>query len=739
MRYSNCSGKIASHGDTRHLSWGVVLFPALGLLPGLVHSAPAPSGAEDAPAALEEVIVTAQKRSENVQDVPSSITVLGGDKLEQMAASQLTDYIGYIPGMATMNGGTPGQNLITLRGITARTGSATVGTYIDDTPFGSSSAHAQGSLLGLDVFPYDIERIEVLRGPQGTLYGASTMGGLLKYVLRSPDLYEFAGRAGAETSTTSHSDDLGWAVRAGLNAPLIEGKLALRGSVFNQESAGFIDNALGRKDENGSRQRGARLALLWQATDALSLKLTAMYQDIDLSAQAQAMFAADLQPIYGNLTSRHVLPEHFNQELGYYAATLTWDLGSATFTSASSYSRTETRIGADATADFGPLLPFLGAPEAAFADLQNTPRVRKYTQEFRLASASGQQVEWLVGAFYTDESAQFTQRSRAFDVDRSIIPGLDIFFGTLDTKYREVAAFGNLTYRFTDRFDVTAGLRWAYNEQDFAQISGGALLGGVSTEALGDSSDSVVTYSIAPKYSLNEDTMIYARVASSYRAGGPNIRLPGVPSQFDADTLVNYELGLKSNLLQRRASIDLSVFHIDWKDMQSYVPGSAIAYIGNSGGATSQGVELATVYSPVPGLMLGLNGAYTDSSLDQDVPSLNARAGDEMPFIAKWSGSATANYEFALTSRLSARLGAGYRYTGSRFADFESAPGGLPLKAAGMLDLNASLFNDRWELRLYARNLTDERSISGGSLRGTAFIGSVNQPRTIGIGLDAKF
>lgn len=626
-----------------------LVLPALGLLATTSYADTAPA-TQTAPVTLEEVIVTAQKRTENVRDVPSSITVLGGNDLEQMGASQLTDYLGYIPGMATMSGGTPGQNLITLRGVMARTGSPTVGTYIDDTPFGSSSSNAQGSVLGLDVFPYDIERVEVLRGLQGTLYGASTMGGLLKYVLRSPDLHEFSGRVGGETSVTNHSDDLGWAGRAGLNAPLIEGKLALRGSVFQQESAGFIDNIIGADDENESRQQGARLALLWQATDTLSLKLTAMQQQVDLNAQASEMFDLNLRPVYGDLTSRHVLPEIFNQKIGYYAATLLWNLGWATFTSASSYSYTDTQIGADATGDFGPLLPLMGVSGTVFADMLSSPLVKKYTREFRLASPSGGQVEWLIGAFYTNEKAKFSQEARAFGADQTPIPGLmSIFYGAIDSKYREIAIFGNLKYRFTDRFNVSAGLRWAHNEQDFAQQTDGFAAGGVRSTDLGDSSGSVVTFSIAPQYALDEDTMIYARVPSGYRPGGPNVRLTGVPAQFDADTLVNYELGLKSDLLQRRASIDLSVFYIDWQDMQTYVPGASIAYIGNAGGVTSKGVEVATVYSPIPSLVLGLNGAYTDSSLDQDVPLLGARAGDEMHFIAKWSGSATASYEFSLT------------------------------------------------------------------------------------------
>jgi iron complex outermembrane receptor protein len=715
----------------------------------VVPDAPVPFGPgggstaanDDEADTLEEVVVTAQKRTENVKDVPAAITVLSARRLETLGASQLDDYAGYVPGMVVNNQGTPGQNRIIIRGIAAATGSATVGAYIDDSPLGSSSGSALGSLMGLDVNPYDLERVEILRGPQGTLYGASTMGGLLKYVTRAPDLYRYEGRVGAEVSSIHGADDLGWALRAGGNAPLVEGKLAVRASVFRQDTPGYIDNAdSGVQDENAVRQTGARIAVLWKPVDDLSIRLAAMRQDIETDGQAEVLFDLNLKPLLGDLTSSHPLPQGFDQQLGFYTATLQWDFGWADLTSASSYSRYDSVISLDISETYGPLLPLFGGSGPGYADLISDPKVKKYTQEFRLASKSGGRFEWLVGAFYTDEAADYSQVGHAYGLDFEPMAGLEtLFSGTLDTRYREFAAFGNVTYRFTDQFDITAGLRWASNKQRVRTITDGVLFGGVREETVRNSSDEVVTYNVSPRFFVSKDTMVYGRVASSYRPGGPNAAFPGVPGQYDADTLVNYELGVKSTFLAGKASIDAALFRIDWKDMQAFMStGGGIAFIGNAGAARSQGVEIATLFAPVRGLTVGLNLAYTDAQVTEDVASLGAQAGDRIPWIPEWSGSATLNYEFPINATLTGRFGGGFRYGGERVTNYPGALG-LPVEHSGMVDANASISTDRWELRLYAKNLSDERVLSVGAPRGLGFVGTVNQPRTIGLVLEARF
>ncbi len=311
-------------------------------------------------ALIEEVLVTAQKRTENVQDVPASVSVFDSRRVRQLHATTILDYAAYIPGLNVSSGGGPGQTMITLRGIAPVGPGAVVGYYVDDTPLGSSSNYGGAREFGLDLMPYDVERIEVLRGPQGTLYGAGAMGGLLKYVLRRPSASDFEAWAGAETFGISSAEEFGWGVRAGANVPLAEDRVGLWGSYFEQQTPGYVDNAhTGARDENDVGQRGGRLALLWQINDAVSLQLGGLWQRIDSrndAAVSLTLTGVDPPtgvPSYGALTSFHPLPQPFEQDIDHYSATLEWDLGWANLLSATSYSHARTHHVQDASFIFG--------------------------------------------------------------------------------------------------------------------------------------------------------------------------------------------------------------------------------------------------------------------------------------------------------------------------------------------------------------------------------------------------
>src|SRR5688572_22673927 len=474
-------------------------------------------------ALIEEVLVTAQKRTENVQDVPSSVSVFDSRRIRQLHATTILDYAAYIPGLNVSSGGGPGQTMITLRGIAPVGPGAVVGYYVDDTPLGSSSNYGGAREFGLDLMPYDVERIEVLRGPQGTLYGAGAMGGLLKYVLRRPSLSDFEAWAGAETFGISSAADFGWGVRAGANVPLIEDRVGLWGSYFEQQTPGYVDNAhTGARDENDVGQRGGRLALLWQVNDALSLQLGGLWQRVESRNDAAvSLTLTGVDPptgvaSHGALTSFHPLPQPFEQDIDHYSATLEWDLGWASLLSASSYSRTRTHHVQDASFIFG-------AITGGHSPFHIALDLRKRTQEFRLVSLAGGSVEWLVGAFYTKEDGQ--QVRDVFAVDTAGRPlaqlPLRFLFVEFPSQYEEVAGFGSATLRLTDRFDISAGVRWARNRQRFRQISGGLeSVIGPPVDASGSSAEDVLTYSLSPRWHASSDTMLYARVASGYRPGG---------------------------------------------------------------------------------------------------------------------------------------------------------------------------------------------------------------------------
>ena len=699
-------------------------------------------------ALIEEVLVTAQKRTENVREVPSSVSVFDSRRVRQLHATTILDYAAYIPGLNVSSGGGPGQTMITLRGIAPVGPGAVVGYYVDDTPLGSSSNYGGAREFGLDLMPYDVERIEVLRGPQGTLYGAGAMGGLLKYVLRRPSVSDFEAWAGAETFGISSAADFGWGVRAGANVPLIEDRVGIWGSYFEQQTPGYVDNAhTGARDENDVGQRGGRLALLWQISDALSLQLGGLWQRIESRNDAAVTLAlTGLDPptgvaSHGPLTSFHPLPQPFEQDIDHYSATLEWDLGWASLLSASSYSHARTHHVQDASFIFG-------AITGGYSPFHIALDFRKRTQEFRLVSLAGGSLEWLVGAFYTKEDGQQVRDVFAIDTAGRPIARLPLrfLFVEFPSRYEEVAGFGSATLRLTDRFDVTAGVRWARNRQRFRQISGGLeSVIGPPVDASGSSAEDVLTYSVSPRWHASGDTMLYARVASGYRPGGPNPRALDLPPTTKADTLTNYELGLKTQFLAGRASFSVAAFRIDWRNIQQAVTVGGIGSGDNTGDAVSKGFELEASYLPVDSLRIGINAAYTDARLTAPAEGIAAARLGNTP---RWGVSALVDYELALGNRWIVHFGGGWRYVAEQGTAISAQTGtdnSYVLPPYGALDLAADLTRGNWMIRLFARNVTDRRAYIGGGLGVDAdnvpygIDASVLQPRTVGISVDVGF
>jgi outer membrane receptor protein involved in Fe transport len=719
--------------------------PASAAAPASVDASPSDASSD---ALIEEVLVTAQKRTENIQDVPASLTVFSGKRLRQLHATTITDYAAYIPGLNVSSGGGPGQTMITLRGIAPVGPGAVVGYYVDDTPLGSSSNYGGAREFGLDLMPYDVERIEVLRGPQGTLYGAGAMGGLLKYVLRRPSVSDFEAWAGAETFGIESASDVGWGVRAGANVPLAEDRLGLWGSYFEQQTPGYVDNAwTGAKDLNDVSQRGGRLSTLWHIDDDVSLQLGGVWQRIHSSDDAAVFLTLTGVdpptgvPSYGDLTSFHPLAQPFSQEIDHYSATLEWDLGAASLLSASSYSRTRTQHVQDGT-------PIFGAIAGGYAPFEIELDLRKRTQEFRLVSHAGAKVEWLAGAFYTQEDSEQGRNVFALDSDGQPIPqfGPRFLFVEFPSQYEEFAGFGSATLQLSEHFDIGAGVRWGRNRQHFRQISGGLeSLIGPPTDVSGSSTQDVFTYSLNPRWYVSSDTMLYARVATGYRPGGPNPRALGLPPSVTADTLTNYELGIKTQLLAGRAQLNFAAFRIDWRDIQQAVVVGGIGSVDNTGNAVSKGFELETTYLPADGLRIGINAAYSDSQLTAPADGvLAARLGN----TPRWGASAVLDYEFALANGWAAHIGGGWRYVGEQgtaIAAQVGADNSYVLPSYTAVDLSADVTRGNWMLRLFARNLTDRRGYIGGGVgldaNNVPYGIDLNalQPRTIGVSIDVGF
>ena len=698
--------------------------------------------------ALEEIVVTAQKRSERLQDVPVAVSSVDAETLEAVRATSLADYAAFIPSLQVISFlGQPGQVNLALRGIT--TGSTasnqSVAIYVDDVPVGSSSIYAGGGSSGIDLLPYDVERLEVLEGPQGTLYGASSLGGLLKYVTREPDLTQTQFRAGLDVSGVHNATRAGYGVRGSANLPLIADQLGVSLSISHNYMPGYIDNiATGNRSFNSGVQDAVRAALLWKPTERLSLELSAFYNRAPFNGTgAVSVNTPPNQPATGRYDNTDVEPDGNNVTTQLYSARLRYDLGWASLASISSYSRMISLSEADGSSIF---LPIFGTN----AEFITRSDVKKVTQELRLTSPSQQPLEWVTGVFFTGEDAKGGQTGLAL-VPTTNEP--DPVFNPLivtdePSHFREVAAFGNATYKITPAWDVSAGLRWSHNEQSVRESAYGSLFGTTASDPeltpFPKVSQSKVTWSVSSSYHLTPDHMLYARVATGYRPGGANKIAPDAPPTFGPDTTTNYELGLKSEWLDKRLLFNLTGFYIDWKDTQvTGVTPLFLTYLSNAGAAKSKGLELTSRLMPARGLTLGLNATYTDAYLTVDAPGLGGITGDPLPSTPKFAGSLTVDYEFPLTSGLKGLFSAVSRYSGARNTSFPgSSSGNYRLPSYSTLDFSTGVSRDTWSARLFVRNVTNRYTylfVIPPFDDSTPSTNVILQPRTYGLSIDTRF
>ncbi|MFA6117069.1 MAG: TonB-dependent receptor [Sphingomonas sp.] len=728
----------------------------------IVMALPAAAWAQDEnQGTQDDIIVTAQKRTQTLIDVPQSVSVVSGATLEQQGATNFSDYLKNVPSLQLVQG-TPGQGRLILRGVNTGGVASTVAVYVDETPFGSSTGLANGAELAGDVDTFDIGRIEVLRGPQGTLYGASSLGGLLKFVTNEPSTDGFEGKMLGGVEFTD-GGDASYRGAGMINVPLGH-TLAFRASGSYRKQGGYIDS-IGtagsnvRSNINALESYGGRASLLWKPDSSLSVRLSALLQNlyVDASSFVEAD-PATLKPLYGGLTQAEYLPTFSNIQYRLYNATIDYDVGPATLTSATSYGEQLQSFRADYTANLGAAL---GGPYVYFDQLTQN---RKWTQELRLASNGGAFVEWLVGGYYTHEKA------RIFQNLKTAVPGtpgtltpIDLPFEfavyNLDSRYEEVAGFANATLHLAPWFDVDLGGRYSHNRQRADQVTDGLLLGASVIDNL-KSSDSVFTYSVAPKIKFGKRASLYARVAKGYRPGGPNV-IPvgapaGTPTTYQPDTVTSYEIGFKGETVDKSASIEAAVYHIDWSDIQLSAVVNGFGVNANGKGAKVDGAEITATLRPTAGLATSVNFALNDAKLGGDTDPLvvGAVKGDRLPFTPKYAVSVNADYQWALGGDVTASIGGSIRSLSGQSGNYDPAYRATyghfaRVQAYEVIDLRAGLSFGRYAINAYANNLTNSAGITAmQGLLGVAglprnangAIGtSVLRPRTIGLNLTAGF
>lgn len=702
---------------------------------------------------LKEIIVTAEKRPQPLLEAPVSVTVVSGRTLERRHEVSMADYLAQIPGISVQNNGY-GQIDFSIRGIGTDPNLApTVGIEVDGVPVGSSTA-AGDAALKPDIDPSDMASIQVLYGPQGTLYGDNAMGGLIEFTTIKPNVNRFFGRVAADVSSV-YSGGVGSGQRGMVNLPLIRGKLGLRITGFVRHDPGFIhDVESGQHNVNDVSAKGGRVDLLWRISSKAWLRVNGLVQENNASGDPEETVNSNYQSVYGDLNAiGHAGFNGFNSKYEFYTGTLSVNLGWAHLLSLTGYNSTQFNAKLDLTQVFGPIF---GTPPFVLYPLLQADKTNKFSEEIRLTSPSHRRLEWLGGLYYTRESTTFAQALTAYDtLTNGPFPGFptSVLSEPLlnpPTDFHEYAGYLTLTYHFTRKFDLQAGGRYTRENTDIPESSATGLIAGAPTPA-SQERDTATTYMAAARYKITPTQMAYLRVASGFRPGGSNGVLPNTPPTYGPDKTVNYELGYKASYLDRRLELEAALFYIDWSNIQLEVLNQYDeGYTVNGDKAKSEGAQFDGQYLLGDGFSASLNLTYTDAGMvEAGPPSSGAAAGTPLPYANKWGGSFSLKKRFPVTKRWHGSAQVIYDYFGDRYGPFNSVLPPAPMQPQvfipgySTVDFLARLSDGRYSVGLFLRNLTDTRGFTslqseGGGGNGN-LQGTIITPRTIGLSLAAKF
>lgn len=721
---------------------------------------------------LDTVIVTATRRSEPLQDVPLSVSVLSQDELDAKGVVGYEGLAHETPGVV-LNRASANFNNFTARGIATNGYGAglqsTVAIYIDELPIS-----ANGNSTILDPSLYDVERVEFLRGPQGTLFGSGSLAGALRILTHAPDPNEFEASFLADLGVTG-SSSLRQRYNAMVNIPLVEDQLALRVVGFSRNEEGYIDNlGTGINKANALESWGGRASLLWEPNDRLSLQMR-------LSREESTPEDSSLvNPELGKDKRFSDRPDMFSGVMTNYNFTLGYQFDNMKLSSSSTWSDYDAKFNVDLAGTYDQAFPFgLDAPVESKA----------FVQELRLVSDTGGPLEWVLGGFYfkRDRDVFFGYRSNEEYLAASGISGLPdeyyLRYHSFDVT-REEALFGQLTYHFSDDFWATAGLRYGRIESQGFTREGGynsdyltlayycSFLGACNLPvtitpveaATGlKAKESGPSYRLSASWRATPSITTYAAVATGFRAPVVNARAGAVstldpddlviPEGADSDKLTNYELGMKGRWLNGRMAANLALYYIDWKDIQVQANrvSDQVQFATNIGGAYSRGLEFELMAMPSASWTFALNGSFNQAKVDSLTAEEAAVSGAVMGARLsgpRFSGSFTANYSFDWFADSVGNASLAVVHVSDMPGSFPYVPGqpGVISPTFDYTDsytiVNASLAAafERLTVGLYAENLFDDRSIN--YVHPEGFIDGrygVVRPRTVGVRVGYTF
>ncbi|KDA01146.1 TonB-dependent receptor [Hyphomonas oceanitis SCH89] len=687
----------------------------------------------------DTIIVTSTRRAESLQDVPLAVTAF---QQEAMSEKGIVSYDGLAretPGIV-LNQPTANFNTITTRGI-ATNGyganlQAATAIYINELPISSN-----GNSTILDPTLFDVERVEVLRGPQGTLFGANSLSGAVRILTKQPNPNKFEAAALVDLGVTD-GDAVRQRYNGMVNMPLVEDQLALRVVGFYRDEDGWVDNiGTGIEGANSLKAVGGRAHLLWEPTSNFDVGLLIIREDNEPADSALT------NPDRGDFIRKTDRPDLFQSDMTSYNLTANWDMDFATLTTSSNYSKIDGKFIVDLAGTFGGGIPF--ALDAVGHD-------ENFVQEVRLSSADGGNWDWIVGGFYFNKrrDIDYDYRSSQEFLDTRGLTGLPDeyyyrFKGYFDAI--ESAAFGELTYHFSDKLWATGGLRYTETSVQSHTLGGGynsnyltaALLGLTNTaltitpvtaaDGLEVEADNV-SYKGSLSYKPMDNLTTYASISTGFRSPVANARAglasgvdPNdiiIPNGADSDKLTSYEIGMKGAFFDRKLTANLAAYYINWEDIQVQANrlSDQAQFATNIGKAVSQGIEFEIGYYPGNGFSVFANGSLSDTEItdltDEEAAISGAEEGLQLA-MPDFQGALTARYDFAISDK-DAFVSATAAYVGDFPAMLPNVPGNpntpAPTfdytEAYTIVNAQAGISKDDWKVVAYVENLFDDKSIT---------------------------
>jgi iron complex outermembrane recepter protein len=744
-------------------------------------------------AEIETIVVNATKRQEDVAKIPLSVTVIGGEALEEQHITSFADLTRSVPNLSFSGGaqgGGSGLSNIELRGISSQAGSSTVGVYLDDVSISVRNLYSLGSA---EPKFFDLDHIEVLRGPQGTLYGASSMGGTIKFVSNQPNTRDVESSCSAELSSTEHGGTNG-IVNGVYNAPLVRDVLGLRMGVQVGKIGGYIDQVsqanptqVIAKGINSEHDLVLKAAAKWTPNASLAVTPSIFYQRV----KSDGLDVSHLTDISGNDLPRNqtdqLLREPGTDKLLVSGLTVGYDIGAADFTSVTSYFKrtfNRTQDGQAANSEFfgccliGPTPGGLAAAVNGLPSAVNLDNsARQFSQELRIASKAysgiGSPLVWLGGLYFSDLKTKVTDNEPVFGItstfasfgastaDPNVLSGAfpgdfpndNAYFSERRYSEKQSSVFGEATYYVGPTLRLTAGARYIRAKETLDRDGNYYFAGGpVHSSFTGNYTK--FTPKFAVSWDADPSNTLFASAAQGFRLGGANREIPlsicgqellnvyhlnASPGTFDSDSLWSYEVGTKSRFLDNRLSVNASAFIVKWKNIQQDIQlACTFDFEGNFGRATSRGLEIEARARPVPDLDLGLFGGITRATFDEDVPSINVSSGAQLLGVPKWNAAVTGEYRFFNRSNMSAFVRGAARWVGDSRGSYDSGNPDFSRPSYKTIDASVGVNVERWEISLFAKNLTNDQTILQRPFVQFLTEAYRQRPRTVGLLISRK-